>query len=186
MDLNEIRKTIDGIDNQIKGLLMQRMDCSVQVAQSKREAGSTDIYRADREIAMLERLSADVPEDRKRQYVSSVRKIIETSRMYQYDLLYKWDSEVFKLVDGWELCDKPGSSVTVRLSRANRPNAMSSILSMVGDHGFNMSRMELVEETPELVTFDLVILGDVSTDLMRVLVFQLSKECESFRVLSND
>ena len=76
--------------------------------------------------------------------------------------------------------------VRVCLTRENRPNAMSSILSMIGDYGFNMEQMELIREDPErqTVSFELVIIGDLHETRMKKLMFQLSKESMDFRILS--
>lgn len=183
MGLEEARKGIDAIDPQIRELLAKRLDCSYQVALAKKAEGSTTIYRADREEDILRRLGADVPDDRRASYLAVVRKIMETSRMYQYGLLYDWDPAVFELVDGHELASEPSERLLVRLSRSNKPNAMSAILAMIGDYGFNMERMELVELGQEAVTFDLTILGDISQPAMRKLIFQLSKESLSFQIL---
>ena len=62
--LEEIRKDIDAIDQQIRDLLMKRLDCSEQVVASKIEAKNYVIYRADRENMMLENLAHGVPEKR--------------------------------------------------------------------------------------------------------------------------
>ena len=81
-----------------------------------------------------------------------------------------------------------GWRVKIRLTRPDEPNAMSSILSMVGDYGFNMQYMELMSfnEGTHSVTFDLTILGDLSDTAMQKLLFQLSKESEGFVILQND
>ena len=183
MTLEECRKNIDAIDSQIRELLMKRVDCAYCVAEAKQAAGETNVFRADRESAILERLGAKVPEDRRAGYLAVVRKVMEASRMYQYGLLYDWNEGIFDTVQGSELSGGETASVKVQLTRANRPNAMSSILSMIGDYGYNMSRMELMDETEERVTFHLTILGDVSQVHMKKLLFQLSRESESFRIL---
>ena len=183
--LEEIRKVIDGIDPQIRTLMMERLDCSYQVAEAKQAAGSTDIYRAERENAMLEKLGAEVPEDRRAGYLAVVRKITETSRMYQYGLLYDWNPGIFQTITGSELLTGPTERVKVRLTRQDRPNAMSAILAMVGDYGYNMDRMELIGSDPvqKSVTFDLTILGDLTQEHMKKLIFQLSKESALFCIL---
>lgn len=185
MTLAEVRKQIDSIDPQIKELLMQRMDCSYEVARAKAAAGETTIYRADREEAILKRLGEDVPEERRAGYLAVVRKIMETSRMYQYSLLYDWMDDLFApLAKGLEIKEN-GTRVRARLTRENRPNAMSSILSMIGDYGYNMDRMELLEDNKEAgtVTFELAILGNLSEKHMKTLMFQLSKESMDFQLL---
>ena len=183
MTLEECRKNIDAIDPQIRQLLMKRVDCAYCVAQAKQAAGETNVYRADREAAILERLGAEVPEDRRAGYLAVVRKVMETSRMYQYGLLYDWNEGIFDSIAGSSLIQGKTSSVKVHLTRQNRPNAMSSILAMIGDYGYNMSRMELMKETEEKVTFELTILGDATLIPMKKLLFQLSKESENFCIL---
>ena len=79
MNLQEARQKIDAIDPQIRKLLMERLDCSLEVAKSKQAAGETNIYRADREQFILDKLSEGVPADRLREYLAVVRKIMETT-----------------------------------------------------------------------------------------------------------
>ncbi len=67
--LEEIRVDIDEIDKQMKELLMKRLDLSEQVVSAKIKAKNYVIYRADREEAMLERLSEGIAEDRKAGYL---------------------------------------------------------------------------------------------------------------------
>ena len=185
MTLAEVRVLIDAIDPQIKELLMKRLDCSYQVVEAKLAAGETTIFRADREAAILERLGADVPEERRAGYLAVVKKIMEASRMYQYGLMYDRLEDPFgPLSEGLEIpadCRR----VRVRLSRPNHPNAMSQILSMIGDYGYDMEQMEWIsgEAGEEQVTFELQILGDLNEEHMKKLMFQLSKESEDFRIL---
>ena len=186
MKLDQVREKIDAIDPQIRSLLMERLDCSKMVAEAKQEAGETNIYRADREQAILKKLSQGVPEDRLPEYLAVVRKIMETSRMYQYGMLFDWNPQLFaKLAENIEI--RPGGTrVVVRLTRPDHP--MSSILNMVGDYGYNMQYMELLHfNKPEkTVTFDLTILGDLSETNMQKLMFQLSKESQDFQILKNE
>ena len=86
MALEDVRKQIDGIDTRIRELLMERLDCSAQVAEAKLAVGETTVYRADRETEILDRLGAQVTEDRRAGYLAVVRKVMETSRMYQYGI----------------------------------------------------------------------------------------------------
>ena len=186
MKLEDIRNQIDAIDLDLRALLMRRLDCSYMVAESKQESGSTDIYRADRELMILKRLGTDIPEDRKAGYLSVVRKIMETSRMYQYGLLYDSNPALFSMVDGSSLLQGPTQLVIIRMTRPDQPNAMSSILSMIGDYGYNMDRMELLNSDADAckVTFELTLRGDLTDEHMKKLMFQLSKESEDFKIMS--
>lgn len=187
MKLEEVRGIIDAIDPQIRKLIMERLDCSYKVAEAKKESGDITIYRADREEEILKRLGEDVPPERKAGYLAVVRKIMETSRMYQYGLLFDWLDGIFEpLAKGIEIYPN-GSRVRVLIERPNRPNAMSSILSMIGDYGYNMEKMELIRDDAEknTVTFELTIIGNLSESSMQKLMFQLSMESLSFKILEN-
>ncbi len=185
MTLDEVRKEIDMIDPQIRELLMRRLDCSVRVAKAKQASGNLTIYRADREEAILERLGEGVPTERKAGYLSVVRKIMEASRMYQYGLLYAWNPGLFDTLSGSEILKGHSTSVKISMTRPDCPNAMSSILAMIGDYGYNMKLMELISENSEegTVTFELTILGDLADDHMKQLMFQLSMESLNFAIL---
>ena len=184
MKLDEIRVEIDKIDRELQQLIMKRLDCSYKVAESKFEADNYTIYRADREEAILDKLSAGIPEERKAGYLAVVRKITETSRMYQYGLLYEWKPELFQPLLEGRCIPATTRGVKLILTRPNIPNAMSSILSMVGDYGYNMETMTLLSysDDNEAVTFALTILGDLNTDNMKKLMFQLSKESTGFKI----
>lgn len=185
MTLSEVRVLIDQIDPQIKELLMQRLDCSARVVEAKLAAGETTIFRADREEEILKRLGEGVSEDRLPSYLTVVRKIMEASRMYQYGLMYDRMEDPFGSLAGNLSVPEACKAVRIRLTRPDRPNSMSQILSMIGDYGYNMSRMDLTEENPEAgtVTFELLVSGDLNTPGMKKLMFQLSRESENFRIL---
>jgi chorismate mutase len=185
MKLEEVRKQIDAVDPKIRELLMERLDCSYEVAKAKTESKDLTIYRADREEEILSRLGENVPEDRRAGYLAVVRKIMETSRMYQYGLIYDWVPGLFDPLIENITIPNPAKSVRLRLTRPDRPNAMSSILSMVGDYGYNMKTMTLISENhaDRSVSFELEILGDINNEHMKKLLYQLSMESKDFTIL---
>ena len=184
MTLEEIRCQIDSIDAEIRELIMKRLDCSRNVAIAKQASGNLVIYRADREAEILERLGKDVPEDRKAEYLAVVKKIMETSRMYQYGLLYDWNDGLFS--ERFGNIDIPTEASHIRFSftRPNQPNSIAQILSMIGDYGYNTELMELVGEDKEnvTVTFTLTILGNLNEAHMKKLMYQLSMESRDFTI----
>ena len=167
MRLEEIRAKIDTLDEEIKALLLERLACSREVASAKAEQGE------------------EVPEEIRREYLAIVRKIMETSRMYQYGLLYDWMPERFQALFAGVPYEIPGQRVKLLLTRPNRPNAMSSILSMVGDYGYNMEKMELLSysEDRESVRFLLTVRGDLSERHMQKLMVQLAGESQDFCIM---
>ena len=185
MTLPEIRILIDQVDHEIRRLLMKRMDYSAMVAEAKLAAGDTAVYRPDREEAVLERLGREVPEDRLPEYLSVVRKIMEASRMYQYGLIYdRLEDPLGPLLKGINI-PEDCRLVTVMLSRPDRPGSIAAVLSMIGDCGFDTEKLERTGGDPRsgMVTFRLQIRGDLNEARMKKLFFQLSGECEDFRIL---
>jgi chorismate mutase len=184
MTLEEIRCQIDSIDAEIRKLIMKRLDCSRNVAMAKQASGNLVIYRADREAEILKRLGQGVPEDRKAEYLSVVKKIMETSRMYQYGLLYDWNEGLFS--ERFGEIDIPAETSHIRftLTRPNQPNSMAQILSMIGDYGCNTEFMELIGEDREksTVTFTLTILGNLNEEHIKKLMYQLSMESQDFAI----
>ena len=182
--LEEIRCQIDIIDTEIRELIMKRLDCSRNVAMAKQASGNLVIYRADRETEILEKLSQGVPEDRKAEYLAVVKKIMETSRMYQYGLLYDWNDGLFSERFGDIDIPADPSHIRFSLTRPNQPSSMAQILSMIGDYGCNMELMELIGEDKKkgTVTFTLTILGDLNEAHMKKLMYQLSMECQDLAI----
>ncbi|MDD6441224.1 MAG: chorismate mutase [bacterium] len=181
MTLAEIRKEIDEIDPQIKALFLQRMEVAKHVAEVKYASGD-EIYKADREAEIISRLTVDVAPELKMEYTAFIRKIMEVARKYEYGLIYDWNPEVAAefIKDAQE---SQNGYVKVRMVRPNQVNSMSSILSMIGDYGFHMKQITLQEENTEEVKFELVICGDINTEEMKKLIYQLSKESKDFEVL---
>jgi chorismate mutase / prephenate dehydratase len=58
MSLEELRKRIDEIDQQLVGLMNERARMAVQIGQLKREAGQNSVYSPEREREVLEKVLA--------------------------------------------------------------------------------------------------------------------------------
>ncbi|MFM8330811.1 MAG: prephenate dehydratase [Candidatus Methylumidiphilus sp.] len=60
--LAELRRQIDGIDDQILALLNQRAACALKVAETKQAQGEVEtFYRPEREVQVLRRIAAGNP-----------------------------------------------------------------------------------------------------------------------------
>jgi len=187
MTLEEIRTRIDAIDGQIKELFLARMEVAKDVATVKNDAHETNIFRADREQSMIERLTADVPPEVKAEYAAFIRKTTEVSRMYQYGLLCEWNPEYMDaLVEGVEVQDTD-TRVKIHIARNDAVNAMSAMLCMIGDYGYQMDQMTLLKENKEegTVLFELVIRGNLKDKSLQKLLFQLSRETLGFRIIAS-
>lgn len=181
MTLQEIRKEIDRIDPQIKALFLQRMEAAKHVAEVKYAAGD-EIYKADREAEILARLSEDVAPELKIEYTAFVRKMMEVARKYEYGLIYDWNPEVAEQILA-EARESGNGYVRMEFTRPNRPNGLSVILTMIGDYGFRLKDVKVLEEGQEEVKFHLIICGELQDEAMKKLLYQLSKESKNFHVL---
>lgn len=181
MTLEEIRKEIDEIDLQIKKMFLKRMAVARNVAEVKYVSGD-EVYKADREAEIISRLTSDVAPELKSEYTAFVRKIMEVARKYEYGLICDWNPELIEEL----IKDVPESQdgyVKVRMTRPDQVNSMSVILSMIGDYGFHMKQITLLEEKDKEVQFELVICGELNDKEMKKLIYQLSKESKDFKVL---
>jgi chorismate mutase len=184
MTLEEIRAEIDRIDPEIRDLLMHRMDCSAEVVRAKAASGNTTIYRADREAEILDRLGSEVPDDRRREYLAVVKKIMETSRMYQYGLLFDLVPELPEALFRGIAVDQPSREISLRFQRPNRPGALAAILGMVWDYGYDLDKAEHLGESEDgaMSGFAVTIVGDIRQTALRKLIFQLSRESADFSI----
>ena len=78
MDLSNVRNEINRIDDEIRELFSQRLNCSDQVACIKLETGDM-VYKPEREREIAKRLSND------KKYLSVNKRIVQISRKYQYE-----------------------------------------------------------------------------------------------------
>lgn len=105
-DLQEIRKKIDQIDEQLVSLYEERMECAKAVADYKRGKGMA-VYDKEREAQKLDNLSHLVEgEFLKRSVKELFRQVMSISRKYQYQLLGTRDRYIenyFHQVDELEM-----------------------------------------------------------------------------------
>ncbi|MGI6031707.1 MAG: bifunctional chorismate mutase/prephenate dehydratase [Eubacteriales bacterium] len=85
MRLEEIRQEIDRTDDEIRSCFLRRMELAEQVARVKMETGDS-IWKPDREEALVERLTAQVPPAMRQGYACWLHKLMEVSRQHQYGL----------------------------------------------------------------------------------------------------
>ena len=82
MLLNDIRKEIDRVDNEIKELFKERMKVADGVARIKAENYDV-ILKPDREAQIIKSLLQGVDPSIAMEYEAFIRKTMTVSRMYQ-------------------------------------------------------------------------------------------------------
>jgi len=96
MKLDEIRKEIDTVDNEMRDLFIRRMGYSRQIALEKARTGDS-VYKPDREREMTQRLSADVDPSIREAYRSFLKQILLLSRTYQEQIIRECAKEAGRM-----------------------------------------------------------------------------------------
>ena len=86
MELSKLRMEIDRVDAALTPLFLRRMELSRQIAEAKAAQG-LPILNAAREAEVLDKVSADAPEELKGSVRALYAEIMRLSRAYQA-LLY--------------------------------------------------------------------------------------------------
>ncbi len=86
MELSEIRKQIDGIDEQILDLFLERMELTTEVARFK-AANNMVVFQGDRERAVIDRVKANVPEELKKSAAFLFMNIMDISKVSQINAI---------------------------------------------------------------------------------------------------
>lgn len=81
MDLADVRKNINVIDDSMKELFDKRLACSSQVASVKMD-NNDEVYKPAREQEICQRFL----EQGAHEYVCFVKKVMQISRKYQYNM----------------------------------------------------------------------------------------------------
>ena len=79
MDIDDIRKNIDEVDDKLAALFMRRMELSRLIAEEKRKAG-LPLVNALREEEIISRVTATLPEDVKPYGKQLFETLFETSK----------------------------------------------------------------------------------------------------------
>lgn len=86
MQLDEIRKEINQVDDQLKELFLKRMVLVKKVIEYKIQ-NNLEIYDASREAKIYHRLLEGVEENMQQHYYNFIKFCIEESKDYQKEIL---------------------------------------------------------------------------------------------------
>lgn len=181
MTLADVRVNIDRVDGQLKELFIERMGLSEEIVRVKAQTGDS-ILKKDRELAIVERLTADVDEKIKEEYTAFIRRLMEVSRKYQYGRMLE--------LSGADLKELTKSFIDysifeVEFSVPDEPRALAQILMMIADYGVNVTKLEKVkEETLEnCCRFTVNFHADIPAEKKCAMFYQLGCETMNFKIL---
>lgn len=86
MNLDEVRQRINGIDDEIAKLYLERMALAVDVAKNKIKDG-LPVENSEREKQIISRVTADMPDQMKLYCKQVFETMFETSKAYQYGIV---------------------------------------------------------------------------------------------------
>lgn len=86
MELSEIRKQIDSIDEQVLSLFIDRMELTTEVAKYK-AANNMVVFQSDRERAIIDKVRANAPEELKKSAEFLFMNIMDISKVSQINAI---------------------------------------------------------------------------------------------------
>lgn len=187
MELQEIRKEINKIDDAMRELFDARLQCSKEVAKTKMQTGDS-VYKPGREKEIMARFSGEEG----RLYRLYVRKVMQLSRFFQYRefLLAGQKDEAFGKAYGNVGNEAYVSGACICVTLETDPDsemAMSvpEVLSLLGDFGVTIKSLQVQDAQ---VVFTVGIPEDAAErQHMELLFYMLYKEsvrCEFQTVVS--
>ena len=85
-NLEDLRGEIDKVDTGLRNLFIERMKLAHEIALVKKASGD-EVYKPEREKAVIERGSLLVDEEYREAYIEFLKKTIEISRNYQLEII---------------------------------------------------------------------------------------------------
>lgn len=184
MNLSEIRLNIDKIDKELQDAFIRRMELSDNVAELKIETGDV-IYKPEREAEIVEKLSAEVDESIRAEYITFIRTIICTSRMYQYkkvlDVKCNGDLNQFRnLVTFSEVVNvlPEHNRTTISFGCNDSTLSFSAVMSIINDYG--------IEVCDIASGYTAVLGGNMYDPRIQTLCYQLMNETNDFKILGSN
>ncbi|MDE6024238.1 MAG: chorismate mutase [Lachnospiraceae bacterium] len=166
MNLDNVRNDINKIDNDMKKLFTDRLQCSLRVAEVKLENNDT-VYKPAREKAICESFVDDT------KYLTFIKKIIQISRKYQYEIFNAKDALKEEFYNSLDESNKKaltsGGILSLKLT-ADRESAKGlnahDILSIIADSALEIKKICASED---MVDVSLVV-GTDETSCQEALI----------------
>ncbi len=181
MELREIRKEINKIDEMMRELFDARLQCSKQVAETKMQTGDC-IFKPEREKEVMARF----PGEESKLYRLYIRKVMQLSRFFQYRefLLKGQRDETFDKAYGdvKNQVYAEGGSICMMLETDPHSEcaiSVQEVLSLLGDFGMAIQTLQ-VKDTQ--VSFTIAVSEEQeehrSMELLFYMLYKESIKCE--------
>ena len=188
MELADIRKEIDSVDNQMKELFIKRMALSDTIIKGKIESGA-EIYSPEREQQIIDERSKDVDESIRDEYRVFVKNTIGLSRKYQY--LVKCESDpkgTFEFVEAHSFIKNLDSTnnanrIKVTFICEDEAGSLVNVLSIVSDFGISVNDVETKRIENNVYKMMMVLKAPIKELNTQACLYQLITEINNFKIL---
>ena len=181
MDLEEIRRGINQVDEQMKELFLERMQYSARVVEAKKQTKGT-VFVPEREQEILRLRKEGVEEELVRECRAFFKQLMGISRTYQYSKLSEGDERLAGLPD-------EEGKVTLEFRCGRKDGELSSVLNAVVLAGLIVEEMTVSECSAEYAQEEwlscrLRLAGNFSGMLAKAAVLQILEEMKEAVMLS--
>ncbi|MCH3915762.1 MAG: chorismate mutase [Acidaminococcaceae bacterium] len=182
MDLTDVRKAIDKIDEQIKPLFIARMGCTKKIAAVKAQTGGA-VFILDRENSIIEKNAEGVAPAIRDAYINFLRNLFSVSRHFQYGILKDMQNAVIEkaLAKGGLKASTPHSSVEISFACLSRPGNLNILCNAVILSNVDIEKMS-IENIAGIHHVDMVLAGNLRDAKLRQALTQIAKESTDFAI----
>lgn len=193
MELDQIRKRINIVDDEMHHYFADRLGYSEDVAEAKLRTGDS-VYKPERERQVFERFPGE--QDEEKLYRLYVRKVMQLSRYHQYGIFLangmaetefetQYDAVKTSLQEAWkENTDDADKKPSVKIELTPDPQmkqgmSIQDMLSILGDFGTEVTAVEYEGNT---VSVTVCVTGMDSLESQRRLFYMLYKESVTYNM----
>lgn len=193
MELEQIRKRINEVDDEMHHHFADRLWYSKEVAETKLQTGDS-VYKPERERQVFERFPGE--QDEEKLYRLYVRKVMQLSRYHQYGIFLangmaeaefekQYDAVKTSLQEAWkENTDDADKKPSVKIELTPDPQrkqgmSIQDMLSILGDFGTEVTAVKYEGNT---VSVTVRVTGMDSLKSQRRLFYMLYKESVTYNM----
>ncbi|MGN1132956.1 MAG: bifunctional chorismate mutase/prephenate dehydratase [Oscillospiraceae bacterium] len=171
MGLDELRKDINKIDDQIIELFKQRMECSYKVAQYKID-NDLPVFQADREKQVIERIAQKVPDELKISSEVLFTTLMDISKCKQYQRFFSDENAI-----SFEPLELSGSPIVAV------PGTVGAYSHIASKQFFKDGQVRFFESFKEV--FDAVEQGDAEFGVLPIANSTTGSVVQTYSLLKN-
>jgi chorismate mutase len=186
MELDQIRKQINAVDDAMHRYFTDRLRCSEDVAEAKLQTQDS-VYKPEREKQVYARFPGDADEEKL--YRLYVRKVMQLSRYHQYGIFLgkgnvdtEFETQYRSVQAAINERDTTDASVKIELTpdpQAEQGMSIQDMLSVLGDFGTEVTALQYEGSK---VSVTVRVSGTDALESQRRLFYMLYKESVTYKM----